>query len=78
MKSAGLLDSLDLFLGGRLTEEIQKLREEFHARVKETLISNRSMLESLAKLLLEKEVVDRATLDQLLDAQKKAAAAARI
>lgn len=37
-----------------------------NVRVKQTLLENRDSLESLAKLLLEKEVVDRATLDELL------------
>ncbi len=55
-----------------IDEEIQKLLKESHARVKETLISKRSILESLAKLLLEKEVIDRATLDHLLETQRNA------
>ncbi|MEK6576167.1 MAG: AAA family ATPase, partial [Nitrospirota bacterium] len=55
-----------------IDEEIQKLLKESHARVKETLISKRSILESLAKLLLEKEVIDRATLDHLLETHRNA------
>ncbi len=55
-----------------IDEEIQKLLKESHTRVEETLISKRSILESLAKLLLEREVIDRATLDQLLETQRNA------
>ncbi|MBI5747439.1 MAG: ATP-dependent metallopeptidase FtsH/Yme1/Tma family protein [Nitrospirae bacterium] len=55
-----------------IDEEIQKLLKESHTRVKETLISKRSILESLAKLLLEKEVIDRTTLDHLLETQRNA------
>lgn len=52
-----------------IDEEIQKLLDDSHARVKETLTGKRRVLESLTKLLLEKEVVDRATLEQLLKKQ---------
>jgi cell division protease FtsH len=52
-----------------IDEEIRKLLADAHARVKETLISKRATLEALAKLLLEKEVVDRVTLEKLLAAQ---------
>ncbi|RMF93350.1 MAG: ATP-dependent metallopeptidase FtsH/Yme1/Tma family protein [Nitrospinota bacterium] len=46
--------------------EIRKLLTDAHARVKETLTSKRQALEALAKLLLEREVVDRAMLKQVL------------
>ena len=49
-----------------IDDEIRKLLAESYVRVKQTLLENRDSLESLAKLLLEKEVVDRATLDELL------------
>jgi cell division protease FtsH len=52
-----------------IDEEVKKLLDNAHARVKETLVSKRSILEALAKLLLEKEVVDRATLEKLLAAR---------
>ncbi len=54
-----------------IDEEIQKLLKESHARVNETLISKRSMMDSLAKLLLEKEVVDRLTLDKLMETDRE-------
>jgi len=46
-------------------------RARWRTRVRETLTARRSLLESLAKLLLEKEVVDRATLDELLAAEPR-------
>ncbi len=49
-----------------IDEEVKKLLDDAHVRVKETLISQRATLEALAKLLLEKEVVDRVTLEKLL------------
>lgn len=49
-----------------IDQEVQKLLNDAHHRVKQTLTAKRATLESLAKLLLEKEVIDRATLDQLL------------
>jgi cell division protease FtsH len=49
-----------------IDEETAKLLNEAHRRVTETLTARRPALDALAKLLLEKEVVDRATLDQLL------------
>ena len=38
----------------------------FRSRVEQTLQASRGTLDALAKLLLEKEVVDRASLDDLL------------
>ena len=49
-----------------IDEELAKLLEEAHRRVTATLTTRRPALDALAKLLLEKEVVDRAALDQLL------------
>src|ERR671918_456811 len=47
-------------------EEIKKLLSEAHAKVRECLRSHREALEELAKLLLEKEVVDRPQLQAIL------------
>ena len=53
-----------------IDEEIESLLSESHARVKETLIARRETLESLAKLLLEKEVIDRPTLEGVIKARE--------
>jgi cell division protease FtsH len=47
-------------------EEIKKILSEAHAKVRECLQSHRDALEELAKLLLEKEVVDRPQLQAIL------------
>jgi cell division protease FtsH len=52
-----------------IDEEIGKLLEEAHTRVRATLTQQRDLLESLARLLLEKEVVDRPMLDRMLKAE---------
>ena len=52
-----------------IDEEIRKILEDAHARVHETLTKRRPVLDALAKLLLEKEVVDRSVLDELLKSQ---------
>ncbi|WP_243662652.1 ATP-dependent zinc metalloprotease FtsH [Plasticicumulans lactativorans] len=52
-----------------IDDEIRRLLAEAHARVERTLVTNRHGLEALAKLLLEKEVIDRATLDGLMAAE---------
>jgi len=49
-----------------IDEEVRKLLEEAHGRVHDTLTAKRQILEALARLLLEKEVVDRRALDELL------------
>lgn len=49
-----------------IDDEVRQLLKEASVRVQQTLLEHRDALETLAKLLLEKEVVDRATLDQLL------------
>jgi cell division protease FtsH len=50
----------------RIDDEISKLLEAAHGRVRETLTARREMLTSLAKLLIEKEVVGRDDLVALL------------
>ena len=45
--------------------EIRKFLSESHDRVRETLTTKRSILESLAALLAEQEVVDRAALEAI-------------
>jgi cell division protease FtsH len=53
-----------------IDEEIGTFLEDAHTRVKETLSQQRNLLESLARLLLEKEVVDRAMLERALKTGK--------
>jgi cell division protease FtsH len=53
-----------------IDEEIRKLLADAHTRVEQTLAGRRNDLDALAKLLLEKEVVDRETLTQLLQPQR--------
>ena len=52
----------------RIDDEIRKLFEAAHERVIETLTAKREALTSLAKLLIEKEVVSRDDLVALLKA----------
>lgn len=49
-----------------IDDEIRRLLADAHARVVNALQMNRLILDALAKLLLEKEVVDRVSLDNLL------------
>jgi cell division protease FtsH len=49
-----------------IDEEIRAIIAEARERVRTTLSQRRAALDALAKLLLEKEVVDRPTLEQLL------------
>jgi len=49
--------------------EVKALLDQAHARVRATLEQHRGLLDSLAKLLLERETVDRAALDALIGAQ---------
>ena len=49
-----------------IDEEIHELLEASHTRVRGTLTARREVLESLARLLIKQEVVDRHALDQLL------------
>ncbi|MBI1894628.1 MAG: ATP-dependent metallopeptidase FtsH/Yme1/Tma family protein [Candidatus Rokubacteria bacterium] len=51
-----------------IDDEVTKLLADARSRVRDTLTTRRSTLDALAKLLLEKEVVDRAALDRLLGA----------
>jgi cell division protease FtsH len=53
-----------------IDEQTRTILDEAYARARETLLAKRSILKSLADLLLEKEVVDRATLDRLLAASE--------
>jgi cell division protease FtsH len=57
--------------------EIRKLLESAHARVRDTLTRQRQVLDALARLLVEKEVVDRQTLVQLIAQSGHREAAAR-
>jgi cell division protease FtsH len=50
----------------RIDAEIEKLLEAAHGRVRETLAGKRDLLTSLAKMLIEKEVVDGETLERLV------------
>jgi cell division protease FtsH len=50
----------------RIDAEIEQLLETAHGRVRETLTARREVLTSLAKMLIEKEVVSKADLDALL------------
>src|SRR3989442_530134 len=54
----------------RIDAEIEKILETAHGRVRETLTAKRDMLTSLAKLLIEKEVVSRDDLTTLLASAK--------
>lgn len=49
-----------------IDEEVKKILSEAHVKVRDILASRRSALEELAKLLLEKEVVDRPELQAIL------------
>jgi cell division protease FtsH len=49
-----------------IDDEVTMLLAEAHARVEKTLSTNRPALDRLAKLLLQREVVDRAALAQVL------------
>jgi hypothetical protein len=50
----------------KIDAEIEQLLETAHGRVRETLGKKRVILDALAKRLIEKEVVDRAALTQLI------------
>ena len=49
-----------------IDEEVKKIIAQAHTKVREILGSHRSALEELAKLLLEKEVVERPELQAIL------------
>ncbi|MHB1869573.1 MAG: ATP-dependent zinc metalloprotease FtsH [Steroidobacteraceae bacterium] len=59
-----------------IDEEVGRLIREAHDRVTQTLTEQRGALEALARLLLEKEVVERPALDALLAGRSAAAGAA--
>jgi cell division protease FtsH len=59
----------------KIDDEIVALLDQAHARVKATLTAKRSLLESLAQRLLETEIVDRETLDELFKRKQGEAAA---
>lgn len=71
MTRAELLDQLDVLLGGRVAEaivfgaEIRALLEAAQARVRQTFTATRPVREGLAKQLIDREAVDRATLVDL-------------
>jgi len=49
-----------------IDEEVKQILSEAHVKVREILSSHRPALEELAKLLLEKEVVERPELQAIL------------
>lgn len=49
-----------------IDEEVKKILSEAHTKARDILVAHRSALEELAKLLLEKEVVDRLALQAIL------------
>ena len=53
--------------------EVRRILDEARERVVRTLTAHRSALDALAALLLEKEVVDRAMLDNLMNQASSAA-----
>jgi cell division protease FtsH len=55
-----------------IDEDIARLIRDAHARVHRTLTDKRAALHALARLLLEREVVDRAALDEVLRNQLSA------
>lgn len=50
--------------------EVRSLLEAAHGRVRATLIAKHSVLEALAKVLIEREVLDREALTSILAAQR--------
>jgi cell division protease FtsH len=50
----------------RIDGEIEQLLKTAHGRVRETLGNKRTVLDALAKRLIEKEVVDRTALAELI------------
>ena len=55
-----------------IDEDIARLIRDAHARVRRTLTDKRPVLDALARMLLEHEVVDRAALDEILRTQRPA------
>jgi len=50
----------------QIDEEVKQILSEAHGRARDILVAHRTALEELAKLLLEKEVVDRPALQAIL------------
>jgi cell division protease FtsH len=50
--------------------EVKQILSEAHSKARDILIAHRSALEELAKLLLEKEVVDRPALQAILKVRR--------
>jgi cell division protease FtsH len=50
----------------QIDEEVKKIIDEAHQKVKEILTAKRDKLEELARLLLEKEVVEEGDLKKIL------------
>jgi cell division protease FtsH len=55
-----------------IDEQTRKMLDDAYGRARETLLAKRSVLNAIAAVLLEKEVVDRDTLDRLLSASDPA------
>ena len=53
-------------IAGDIDDEVKRILDETHQRTREIVEENRETLESLAKLLIEKEVVDREEFKKLL------------
>ena len=51
----------------QIDEEVKKIVDETYLRVKEMLTAKKDKLEDLARLLLEKEVVEEADLKKILE-----------
>ena len=51
----------------QIDEEVKKIVDETYLRVKEILTAKKDKLEELARLLLEKEVVEEADLKKILE-----------
>jgi cell division protease FtsH len=52
-----------------IDEEVKEILDDAHGRARDLLIASREALEELAKLLLEKEIVDRPALQAILKAR---------
>jgi cell division protease FtsH len=51
----------------QIDEEVKKIIDEAHQKVKEILTAQRGKLDELARLLLEKEVVEEEDLKRIID-----------
>ena len=50
-----------------IDDEVKRIVSEAYDRAKHTLVSNREKLESLAKILIEQETLDRATFEEIMN-----------